>query len=136
ALEISDRIKLLADKDESIAAFAKKSGISDQLFRKYIAGSIPGGIMLLKIATAGNVSVDWILTGEKAPASTTATAAPGEWTLSTKAMEEYPELKKCIAEINENAEVERPFPELVAEIKASLEKEVRLYDIKKRTGTV
>ncbi|MBU4317122.1 MAG: hypothetical protein KKF30_07590 [Proteobacteria bacterium] len=66
----------------------------------------------------------------------TSPAPPNEWALTPKAMEEYPELKKCIAEINENAEVERPFPELVAEIKASLEKEIRLYDLKKRTGTV
>lgn len=55
------RIVSLAGDNE--AQFAKKAGISDQAFRKYLKRSIPGGENILKIAIAGNVTTDWLLTG-------------------------------------------------------------------------
>lgn len=61
--ELIDRIKLLAGENE--AAFAKKAGIGDQAFRKYLKGSVPGGENILKIAVAGNRSTDWLLTGKE-----------------------------------------------------------------------
>jgi len=61
--ELRKRIQGLAGENE--AAFAKKAGISDQAFRKYLRGSVPGGENILKIARAGNCSTDWLLTGEE-----------------------------------------------------------------------
>ena len=61
--DFTHRIQQLAGENE--AAFAKKAGISDQAFRKYLKGTIPGGENILKISRAGNCSTDWLLTGEK-----------------------------------------------------------------------
>jgi len=61
--ELTARIQLLAGENE--AAFIKKTGISDQAFRKYLKGTIPGGANILKIAEAANVSTDWLLTGKE-----------------------------------------------------------------------
>lgn len=61
--EFTHRIQQLAGENE--AAFAKKAGISDQAFRKYLKGTIPGGENILKISRAGNCSTDWLLTGKK-----------------------------------------------------------------------
>lgn len=61
--ELTERIASLAGKNE--AQFAKKAKISDQAFRKYLKGSVPGGENIKKIAEAGNVSTDWLLTGKE-----------------------------------------------------------------------
>lgn len=61
--EFTERIKLIAGENE--AAFAKKAGLSDQLLRKYLKGSIPGSDQLLKIAKAAACSTDWLLTGKE-----------------------------------------------------------------------
>jgi len=49
----------------STLAFAKKCGISESIFRKYLAGtSIPGADKLLEIARTAAVSLTWLATGE------------------------------------------------------------------------
>ena len=48
----------------SANAFAKKCGLSESVFRKYLAGeSIPGADKLVDIAREAAVSVDWLATG-------------------------------------------------------------------------
>lgn len=60
--------------------FAKKSGISDSLIRKYLSGSLPGMDKLIALAEAGGVRVGWLATGElpmrPGEAPPQATAAP------------------------------------------------------------
>lgn len=49
----------------STLAFAKKCGISESSFRKYLAGhSVPGADKLLEIAQTAGVSLTWLATGE------------------------------------------------------------------------
>lgn len=51
--------------EESIPAFAKRAGVTDSLMRAYLRGdSLPGMEKLFHIATAGNVRVEWLVTGE------------------------------------------------------------------------
>jgi len=49
----------------STNAFAQKCGISESIFRKYLAGvSVPGADKLVDIARAGRVSLVWLATGQ------------------------------------------------------------------------
>ena len=47
----------------SKADFSRKTGISQPLYQKWMAGAIPSGDKLKLIADAFDVSVDWLLTG-------------------------------------------------------------------------
>src|SRR3989338_309046 len=61
----SDRLRA-AVADESIASFAKRAGVADSLFRKYLSDdSLPGMEKLLDIASAGGVRPEWLFTGEE-----------------------------------------------------------------------
>jgi len=57
--------RLMTAKDPlSTNAFAKKCGISESVFRKYLAGeSVPGADKLVDIAREAGVSLDWLATG-------------------------------------------------------------------------
>jgi transcriptional regulator with XRE-family HTH domain len=49
----------------STNAFAQKCGISESIFRKYLAGvSVPGADKLVDIARAGRMSLVWLATGQ------------------------------------------------------------------------
>ncbi|WP_419663202.1 uncharacterized protein Dvar_36160 [Desulfosarcina variabilis str. Montpellier] len=60
--EITQRIVAIAG--ENPAEFARRAGITDQSFRMYLKGSMPSAPALLKIALAGGVSADWLLSGK------------------------------------------------------------------------
>lgn len=49
--------------DESVASFAKRSGVGESLLRKYLSGSQPSAENLLKLADAGAVNVAWLIDG-------------------------------------------------------------------------
>jgi transcriptional regulator with XRE-family HTH domain len=49
---------------QSTHAFAQRCGISESIFRKYLAGaSVPGADKLVDIARVGGVSLLWLATG-------------------------------------------------------------------------
>lgn len=54
---------MLAFGDESPHAFAQRSGIGDSTIRRYLLGSMPGLDNLLIIASAANVTLDWLAAG-------------------------------------------------------------------------
>lgn len=61
------RLKIAKGKS-SANAFAQECGISESVFRKYLAGvSVPGADKLVDIARVGGVSLVWLATGEGAP---------------------------------------------------------------------
>lgn len=49
--------------DEYVASFGRRSGLSESLLRKYLAGAQPNTFNLVAIAAAGNVSIEWLATG-------------------------------------------------------------------------
>jgi len=61
--EFSGRLRQLIGT-RPLLQFAKKSGISDSLIRKYLRGSLPGMDNLIALADAGGVRVGWLATGE------------------------------------------------------------------------
>jgi len=97
--ELTQRIVRLAGKNP--AEFAKKVGCSDQLMRKYLKGSMPGADKIPQIANAGNISVNYLLTGQESEGHSS------EWTFSAAAKDKYAFLKKILAEANEAAENNR-----------------------------
>jgi transcriptional regulator with XRE-family HTH domain len=47
----------------SVSSFARKTGLSDPLMRKYLNGALPNTGNLVQIADACGVSVDWLAAG-------------------------------------------------------------------------
>ena len=63
---------------QSVKAFARASGVDDKSIRKYLAGtSEPTLKNLLKLSAAGDVSVQWLATGERAESKTVDTEDRG-----------------------------------------------------------
>lgn len=60
---VAERIKELMGED-SLRKFSLKVGMSDGAIRKILQGSTPSLDSALKIATACNVSIDWLATGK------------------------------------------------------------------------
>jgi len=60
-----ERLRKIA-KPNTGAFAAKCVGVSDQLFRGYLSGAIPGIDKAISIANQAGVSLDWLLTGEEA----------------------------------------------------------------------
>ncbi|MBX3580788.1 MAG: helix-turn-helix transcriptional regulator [Rhizobiaceae bacterium] len=56
----------LAISGESVHAFSKRAGIPDSTVRKYLAGTMPGLDNLIAMATAADVTLDW-LAAERGP---------------------------------------------------------------------
>lgn len=66
---LRERIAKVIGADEPFA-WARRAGISSATFdRIWNGGQVPKAVTLLKIAKAGGVSVDWLLTGEAPTAS-------------------------------------------------------------------
>jgi len=60
-----DRINILSEKVGGMSALARLSGVSESVVRKWKQGdSEPTVSRLLALAQAGNVSVNWLVTGE------------------------------------------------------------------------
>jgi len=60
---LADRLRQLM-KEESVSAFARKTGLSESLVRKYLAGSDPGLSRAQQIAVKNQVSLGWLATGQ------------------------------------------------------------------------
>jgi transcriptional regulator with XRE-family HTH domain len=61
--EFRDRLKI-ALSNESVNAFAEKSGITEGALRKYLSGSsLPGLDKLVAIADTSHVNIEWLATG-------------------------------------------------------------------------
>lgn len=56
----------IALSGEKPGSFAKRTGISDSTIRRYLAGTMPGVDKLLELATALDVTLDW-LAAERGP---------------------------------------------------------------------
>lgn len=63
-----DRLKHLIGSS-SARSFANKAGIGDSTLRSILNGSKPTLDVLVAIAAAGDVSIDWLATGKSAPSS-------------------------------------------------------------------
>lgn len=48
---------------ESVASFARRSGVGESLLRKYLKGAQPNAQNLVLLADAGGASVDWLAAG-------------------------------------------------------------------------
>jgi len=60
-----DRLSLILEKEESIAGFARKAGVSEGTIRSYLrAGTLPKIDNAAAIAEAAGVSLDWLWFGE------------------------------------------------------------------------
>jgi transcriptional regulator with XRE-family HTH domain len=70
ALEgFSERLRCVIEWEEGRGkkqAFARKIGVKPQQLSRYLHGRIPDAPTLLAVAEAGQVSVDWLLTGREA----------------------------------------------------------------------
>jgi transcriptional regulator with XRE-family HTH domain len=69
---------------ESVASFAKRSGVGESLLRKYLAGSQPGAENLLKLADAAAVNVAWLIDGRQPQAMPIPDQPEGESGLLTE----------------------------------------------------
>ncbi|MFZ4537845.1 helix-turn-helix domain-containing protein [Propionivibrio sp.] len=48
---------------ESVASFARRSGVGESLLRKYLNGAQPNASNLVLLADAGGCSIDWLAAG-------------------------------------------------------------------------
>ncbi len=48
---------------ESVASFARRSGVGESLLRKYLNGSQPNASNLVLLAKAGGCTIDWLVAG-------------------------------------------------------------------------
>ena len=79
----SDRLQQ-AKAGLSTNAFAQKCGISESIFRKYLAGaSVPGADKLVDIARVADVSLVWLATGQGEAQATETPCAPDTALLET-----------------------------------------------------
>ena len=62
----ADRLRQVIG-DEAIYAFGRRAGISDTALRSYLKGSVPDIDKAVKIAQVGQVSLNWLITGEGSP---------------------------------------------------------------------
>jgi len=62
--DFKDRLKTVIS-DESVNAFAGKSGVTEGALRKYLSGSsLPGLDKLIAISDAAEVNIEWLATGK------------------------------------------------------------------------
>lgn len=64
----ADRLKLVL-KNESVNGFAERAGLKEGSIRQYLSGSTPGIDKASQIASAANVSLNWLITGESSTVS-------------------------------------------------------------------
>lgn len=62
----SDVAKRLVEviADEPHVAFARRAMVGETTLRKYLAGAEPSTSRLVSLAAAGNVSIEWLATGQ------------------------------------------------------------------------
>lgn len=62
---LGDRIREIAKRVGSISELARRAGLPNQTIQNYITrGSEPSVSALLALASAGNVSIEWLAAGE------------------------------------------------------------------------
>lgn len=59
---LADRLKMIIGS-ESVASFARRSGVGESLLRKYLSGALPNSNNLVLLADAGGCYVDWLACG-------------------------------------------------------------------------
>lgn len=59
---LADRLQMIIGK-ESIASFARRSGVGESLIRKYLNGALPNSSNLVLLADAAKCYVDWLACG-------------------------------------------------------------------------
>ncbi len=66
--KIAERIKMVVDKVGGATAFSELSGLSVSSLGNYTSGrSEPKASILFLVSKIGDVSIDWIVTGENPP---------------------------------------------------------------------
>ena len=64
--------------------YAIAAGMQASTLQSYLEGrSVPGGEILIRLSQAGNVSIDWLLTGEEEPKKQIIIRSPEEVTVLT-----------------------------------------------------
>jgi transcriptional regulator with XRE-family HTH domain len=61
--ELKDRLRQVIG-DESGNGFARRAGVTESALRKYLDGAMPSADRLVKLALAGDVSIEWLATGQ------------------------------------------------------------------------
>ncbi len=59
---LADRLKKILGS-ESVASFARRSGVGESLLRKYLNGALPNSNNLVLLADAAGCYVDWLACG-------------------------------------------------------------------------
>lgn len=59
---LADRLQMIIGS-ESVASFARRSGVGESLLRKYLNGALPNSNNLVLLADAGGCYVDWLACG-------------------------------------------------------------------------
>ncbi len=91
---------------ESVASFARRSGVGESLLRKYLKGAQPNAQNLVLLADAGGASVDWLATGRLPrtraevhlafPESSSAATGNDEFLILTRYRQADPEQRAAI----------------------------------------
>lgn len=63
AKSFADRLRILIDRAGSVLALAQAAGVSDSSVHLWLRGSEPSREKLVKLATAANVSIEWLAAG-------------------------------------------------------------------------
>lgn len=59
---LADRLHMIIGS-ESVASFARRSGVGESLLRKYLNGALPNSNNLVLLADAAGCHVDWLASG-------------------------------------------------------------------------
>lgn len=59
---LADRLHVIIGS-ESVASFARRSGVGESLLRKYLNGALPNSNNLVLLADAAGCHVDWLASG-------------------------------------------------------------------------
>ena len=60
----ADRLRILVGRAGSVLALARSAGVSDSSVHLWLDGSEPSREKLVKLATAAQVSIEWLAAGE------------------------------------------------------------------------
>jgi transcriptional regulator with XRE-family HTH domain len=64
AASFADRLRILVDRAGSVLALARSAGVSDSSVHLWLDGSEPSREKLVKLATAADVSIEWLAAGK------------------------------------------------------------------------
>lgn len=76
-----ERLKKICSIAGNASALAKKAGISNSGFSRYLNGGEPSRKVLISLAQAAGVNLNWLATGEGAMEKSAEAARPGSLTL-------------------------------------------------------